>query len=90
MTKVTMIENTTLIGMEVKKALAEAGLGRTWVSKTEARKLIPIALLNKGIREGHLPISPKTSINSKQLIKITDIDNYINKLIQEGCIKLKS
>jgi len=87
MTKVFTING--LIELEVKKALGEAGLVRKWVSKSEAKKLLPVVLLNKGIKEGDLPISPKTSINSKQLIKISDIDKYLNKLIEEGTIKLK-
>lgn len=79
---------TEIVESAMDKKLAEAGIKSDMVSLSKAYSLLSKHLINKGISEGHIKCTPKTAVNSKQLISLQDITNYKIKLVNEGTIRL--
>lgn len=73
----------------VRSALMEAGITSDMVSLNRAYRLLGRGYITKGIAEGHIRVTSKIDRNSKQLIPVTEILAYREKLLNEGIIKLK-
>lgn len=73
--------------VRIRKVLSESGIVKDTLSKHEAQQLLSRRLVDKGISSGELPTIQD---GNRDRIRLSDLNDYKTKLMNQNKIRLKS